>query len=65
MGLPTHHGWRAITAVKLNHQLKIEDVSNWIEENPMCREVAALAVDTGEWETIWTRKNEEPHADTR
>lgn len=65
MGLPSHHGWRAITSVKLNHQTKVEDIVEWVEENPMCREVAALAVDAGEWETIWTRKNEDPKADGR
>lgn len=65
MGLPTHHGWRAITSVKLNHQIKVEEIADWVEENPMCREVAALAVDAGEWEKIWTQKNEELKADAR
>ena len=65
MGLPQHHGWRGINSVSMNHQVRIEEINEWIESNSLCREVAALAVDTGEWETLWTRENETPTGENR
>lgn len=65
MGLPRLHGWRPFGAMILAHQTYKKDVVTWLRENPGAREVAVLAVDTGEWATVWTKHGHEPSASQR
>lgn len=80
MALPKNGGWKPLTSYRdshdgsansgpksalLSHQTYRKHVETYVRQNPNTREVAVVALDSGEWKTVWARDTEYRVADSR